>query len=149
MDHNTDWSSSYQPLPQASSLFLKVLILRPFRTSALALFSLAIAPRMRHRSIAYMCSKVSIVCFEEIAGELRTIVSDDAIRDPEPAHEALDELDCRTNWDGADGFHLHPLGELVDGDVEVKVAPRRSRERPKMSSPQTANGHVRGMVWRP
>ena len=36
MDHNMDWSSSYQPLPQASSLFLKVLILRPFRTSALA-----------------------------------------------------------------------------------------------------------------
>ena len=36
MDHSTDWSSSYQPLPQASSFFLKVLVLRPFMTLALA-----------------------------------------------------------------------------------------------------------------
>ena len=76
-----------------------------------------------------MRSKVSTICFEEIAGELRTVVSDDAIRDPELAHEALDELDCRASWDGGDGFHLHPLGELVDVNVEVAVAPRRTRER--------------------
>src|SRR3954462_12152789 len=36
MDHNTDWSSSYQPLLQASNFFLNVLVLRPLRTSALA-----------------------------------------------------------------------------------------------------------------
>ena len=36
IDHNIDWSSSYQLLPQASSFFLKVLALRPLRTSALA-----------------------------------------------------------------------------------------------------------------
>ena len=48
---------------------------------------------------------------------------------PQTAYEALDELDCGASWDGADGFHLRPLGELVDGDVEVAVAPRRSRER--------------------
>ena len=38
----------------------------------------------------------------------------------------LDRGACR---DGADGFYLCPLGELVDGDVEVSVAPRRSGER--------------------
>ena len=89
---------------------------------------LAVAPGVRHRSVAYLRSKVSTICFEEIAGELRTVVGDDTVRDPKPAHEALDELDCETGWDGADGFHLRPLGELVNGDVEVAVAPRRSRE---------------------
>ena len=34
-----------------------------------------------------------------------------------------------------DGFYLRPLGELVDGDVEVAVAPRRSRERAKDIQP--------------
>ena len=36
IDRSTDWSSSYRPLPQATSFFLKVLVLRPLRTSALA-----------------------------------------------------------------------------------------------------------------
>ena len=49
-------------------------------------------------------------------------------RDPEAAYEALDELDSRAGWDGMDGFHFRPLGELVDGDVDVAVAPRRSRK---------------------
>ena len=56
-------------------------------------FSLAVAPGVCHRGVAYLRSKVSTICFEEIAGELRTVVGDDAIRHPKPAHEALDELD--------------------------------------------------------
>ena len=40
-----------------------------------------------------------------------------------------DELDRGASWDGADGFHLRPLGELVDGDIEVAVAPGRPRKR--------------------
>ena len=43
--------------------------------------------------------------------------------DPEAAHEALDELDSIAGWNGSDGFHFRPLGELVDGDVEITVAP--------------------------
>ena len=50
------------------------------------------------------------------------------IRDSEPAHEALDELDRRAGRDGTNWLHLFPLGELVDGDVEVAVAPGQSRE---------------------
>ena len=57
------------------------------------MFGLVVAPRVCHRSVAYLCSKVSTICFEEIAGELRTVVRDDAIRHPKPAHEALDEFD--------------------------------------------------------
>src|SRR4051812_46170376 len=44
------------------------------------------------------------------------------------SHDALDELDRITSWDGANGFHLCPLGELVDSDIEVAVAPWHSRE---------------------
>ena len=84
---------------------------------------------MRHRSVADLRSKVSTVRFEEITGELRAIIGDDAVGDPKTAHEALDELDHRDSWDGADGFNLRPLSELVDGDVEVSIAPRRLRER--------------------
>ena len=83
---------------------------------------------MCHRGVAYLRSKDSTVHFEEIAGELRTVVSADAIRHPKPAHEALDKLDHSASWDGVDSFHLCPLGELVDGDVEVAVSPRRSRK---------------------
>ena len=92
-------------------------------------FGLTIAPGVRHRSVADLRSKVSTVGFEEVASKLRTVICDDAVGDPEAAHEALDELDSRAGWDGMDGFHFHPLGELVDGDVEVSVAPRCSRER--------------------
>ena len=92
-------------------------------------FGLAVAPGVRHQSVADLRSKVSTIRLEEIASELRTVVGDDAVRDPKSAHEALDELDRRASRDGADGFHLRPLGELVDVDVEVAVAPRRSRER--------------------
>ena len=75
---------------------------------------------------------------------MRAIVGDDAIRDPELAHEALDELDCRPYGDGADNFPFCPLGELVDGDVEVTVAPRHSRERDQDVQPPD---HERPREW--
>ena len=97
-----------------------------FRIGAL---SLTIAPGVCYRNVANLHSKVSIICLEEIASELRAVIGDDAVGDPEPAYESLDELDRGAGRDGADGFYLRPLGELVDGDIEVAVAPRRSRER--------------------
>ena len=86
--------------------------------------------------------------FEKVAGELRAIVGDDAIRNPEMAHEALDELDGRAGWDGADGLYLCPFGELVDGDVEVAIAPGARGNGPRIASPQTTSGHENGIVWR-
>ena len=67
--------------------------------------------------------------FEEVTGELRTVVRDDAIRHPEPTHDALDELDRGPRGNGADSLYFSPLGELVHGDVEVAVAPWRPRKR--------------------
>ena len=94
-----------------------------------SMLGLTVTPGVGHRSVADLRSKVSTVGFEEVTSKLRAVICDDAVGDPEAAHEALDELDSRAGWDGADGFHFRPLGELVDGDVEVAVAPRRSRER--------------------
>ena len=94
-----------------------------------SMFGLSITPRVGHRSVAVLCSKVSTVGFEEVASKLRTVIYDDAVGDLEAAHEALDELDSRAGWDGTDGFHFRPLGELVDGVIEVTVAPWRPRER--------------------
>ena len=91
--------------------------------------SLTIAPGVGYRSVADLHSKVSTVGFKEVTSKLRAVICDDAIGDPEAAHEALDELDSRASWNGSDGFHLCPLGELIDGDVEIAVAPWRSWER--------------------
>ena len=92
-------------------------------------FGLIVAPGVRHRGVADLRSKVSTICLEDIASELRAVVGDDAIRDPESAHEALDELDRRSDGDGVDSFYLRSFGELVDGDVEVEIAPGSSRKR--------------------
>ncbi len=66
--------------------------------------SLTIAPGVSHRSIADLRSKVSTIGFEEVTGELRAVIGDDAVGDPKTAHETLDELDRGASWDGADGF---------------------------------------------
>ena len=60
--------------------------------------------------------------------------------------KALDGLDDRACRDGAHGFHLRPLGELVDGDVEVAVAASRPGNGPRISSPQTTKGHESEIV---
>ena len=86
-------------------------------------FGLTIALGVGHRSVADLRSKVSTVGFEEVTSKLRAIICDDAVGDPEAAHEALDELDSRAGRDGTDGFHFRPLGELVDSNVEIAVAP--------------------------
>ena len=125
MDHSTDWSSSCQPL----QLLLEDPGLEAPQDLRVGAFGLDIAPGVRYRSIADLRSKVSTLGFEKVTSKLRAVICDDAVGDPEAAHEALDELDSRAGWDGTDGFHFRPLGELVDGDVKIAVAPWRPRER--------------------
>jgi hypothetical protein len=58
---------------------------------------------------------------ECIIGELGPVVSDDSVWDPKPIDDGLDKLDCRlfVGLDHKD--HFLPLGEFVDGDVEITV----------------------------
>ena len=84
---------------------------------------LAVAARVSYRDVANLHAKVGAVGLEEAAGELRAIVGDDVVGDAEEAHQTLDELHRRSHRDVADWLHLRPLGEFVDGDVEVAVVP--------------------------
>jgi hypothetical protein len=43
-------------------------------------------------------------------------------------HQPTDEFDGRPGRNRAHQVHLCPLGELIDGDVEVAIAPLHSRE---------------------
>jgi hypothetical protein len=52
----------------------------------------------------------------------------------------MDELDCGPGRDGAHRLHLQPLGKLVDGDVEVAVAPLHSREWTQDVQPPNSKG---------
>ena len=50
------------------------------------LLGLAVASVVRHRSVAYLRSKVSRICLEEIASELRAIIGDAVVRNTKQAH---------------------------------------------------------------
>jgi hypothetical protein len=52
----------------------------------------------------------------------------------------MDKLDCGPGWNGAHWLHLHSLGKLVDGDVEVVIAHMRSREWTQDVQPLNSKG---------
>jgi hypothetical protein len=54
--------------------------------------------------------------------------------------QVTDELDYRPGRNSAHQPHLHPLGKLVDGDIEVVVAPLRSREWTEDVQPPNSKG---------
>jgi hypothetical protein len=89
---------------------------------------LLVAPGVSDRGEVDLDADRCAVILEQPAGELATVISDDAVRHIEMAHQPTDELDSRPGWNCAHRFHLCPLGELVDCDVEVAIALLRSRE---------------------
>ena len=57
------------------------------------------------------------------AGELGAIVGDDGVRDPEAMDDIGEECHRLFGPDAVQGSNLDPLGEFVDGDQQVRVAP--------------------------
>jgi hypothetical protein len=55
------------------------------------------------------------------AGELGLVVCDDLVWDPKPTDDRLDELDCILLVDLDHMGCFRPLGEFVDGDIEIPV----------------------------
>jgi hypothetical protein len=59
------------------------------------------------------------------AGELGVVVGDDGVRDPEAMDDVGEERHRLLGPDAVQRSDLDPLGEFVDGDQQVRVAPGR------------------------
>jgi hypothetical protein len=62
---------------------------------------------------------------EFFAGELGAVVGDDGVWDPEAMDDVGEERHRLLGPDAVQGSDLDPLGEFVDGDQQVRVAPGR------------------------
>src|SRR6187455_806626 len=60
---------------------------------------------------------------EFFAGELCAVVGDDGVWDPEAMDDVGEERHRLLGPDAVQGSDLDPLGEFVDGDQQVRVAP--------------------------
>jgi hypothetical protein len=60
-------------------------------------------------------------------------------------HEECDRL---LGFNIGEGPDLDPLGELVDGNHQVREAPRAFCRGPTRSNTHTVNGHVIGIICR-
>ena len=104
------------------------------------MLGLAIALRIGYRGEAKLGTKGFAVGPEETAGELRAIVSDDAIGHSKTADNASDELDSCPGWDGAHRFHFCPLGEFINCHKKEALAPLRPREGSQDVQPPDREG---------
>jgi hypothetical protein len=69
-----------------------------------------------HWNASRILLSLSLEC---IAGELGPIVSNDPVWDPTPADDGLDKLDYGLLVDLDHRGCFRPLGELVDGDIQI------------------------------
>jgi hypothetical protein len=96
---------------------------------------LAIAIWVSNRGITYFYAKIFTVPLECAAGELGPIVSGDPVRDPKPTDDGLDKPDCGLLIDLDHRGCFQPLGEFVDGDIEIPVLSDSSRKWPQDVQP--------------
>jgi hypothetical protein len=74
---------------------------------------------MSNGRIADLDAKILAVSLKRATGELGPVISYDPVQDPELADNGLDKLDCRLLVDLDHRGCFRPLGELVDGDVQI------------------------------
>jgi hypothetical protein len=82
---------------------------------------LAIALWVSSGGIADFYAIIFTLPLKCVASELGPIVSDDPVRDLKPADDGLDKLDYVLLIDPDHRCHFQPLGEFVDGDIEIPV----------------------------
>ena len=80
-------------------------------------------------------------------GELRAIVCDDGVRYSKAMDDVEEEQHGLLGFDRGYWSSFNPFCELVYGDKQVGVAPGRLFEWPNQIDPQTAKGHVMGIIW--
>jgi hypothetical protein len=80
---------------------------------------LSITLWMSNGHIVDLDAKILTISLKCVASELVHVVDDDPVWDTEPTDDGLDELDCRLLVDLDQRDYFRPLGELVDGDVQI------------------------------
>jgi hypothetical protein len=95
--------------------------LKTFKDFCVGSLHLAITLWLSNGGIADFYAKIFTIPLECAADELGPVVSDDPVRDPKPADDGLDKLDCRLLIDLDHRGHFRPLGEFVNGDIEIPV----------------------------
>ena len=90
---------------------------------------LAVAPGVCHGSKTDLAAEVLNILHEGVACELRAVVGDDPVRDPETANNRPEEFDRGLRRHLPRWFHFWPLCELVDCNVQVLKAPDSAGER--------------------
>ena len=83
---------------------------------AVGLFDLAVRLRVSNRCKTNVNASVFAEFHEFSRSEVRAIVRDDAMGDPESAGDHLEEIDHRRGSRVCDWYSFDPLGELVDSD---------------------------------
>lgn len=83
---------------------------------------------MNHEGEAQLDPELFAIVDEGSTSELCIIIGDDAIGHSKASHNSSYEVECCVCCDLGDGLGLHPLSELVDGNVKVLVASDSSRE---------------------
>jgi hypothetical protein len=107
---------------------------------------LAIALWVSNGGITNFYAKIFAVPLECTTGELGPVVSDNLIWDPKPTDDGFDKLDCGLLIDLDHRGRFWPLGEFIDGDIEIPVPSDGPRNGSRMSSPQTSNDHEGGII---
>jgi hypothetical protein len=82
---------------------------------------LVIALWVSNGGISDFYAKIFTLPLECTVGELGSIVSDDPVWDPKLEDDGLDKLDCVLLIDLDHRGRFRPLGEFVDGDIEISV----------------------------
>jgi hypothetical protein len=96
---------------------------------------LSIALWVSNRRIANLDVKIFVVPLKCTAGELGPVVGDDPVRDPEPTDYRLDEFDRKLLVDFDHRGRFRPLGEFVDGEIEILLPSDGPREWPQDIQP--------------
>jgi hypothetical protein len=71
--------------------------------------------------IANLDAKIFTVPLECITSELGPIVSDHPVQDTDLVDDRLDEVECSLSIDFDHRGRFQPLGDFVDGDVDIPV----------------------------
>jgi hypothetical protein len=107
---------------------------------------LTIALWVSNGGIADFYAKIFTLSLECAVAELGPVVSDNPVQDVKPTDDGLDKLDCGLLIDLDHRGRLRSLGEFVDGDIEIPIPSDGPGKWPRMSNPQTANGHEGGII---